>query len=197
MRPGLARSLQLGATQNPQRPAATKAIAAVDPHRRRHSRTPPTHRAAQGHPPEAPQRFERGSPNELWQIDFKGAVEVDRRKLMPFTVLDDHSRYLLAFKPCTNVTMASAWNVLWDVFAEVGLPDQILCDNAFNTGPCHRSVSSRRRGHGRTCSSLTSPLVELFEGDRDLVRSRANAQEIARSRQIRRCLPTRVVAPLK
>jgi transposase InsO family protein len=78
------------------------------------------------------QRFERGEPNELWQLDFKGPVEVDRKKIMPFTVLDDHSRYLLAFKPCTNLTMATAWNVLWDVFGQVGLPLQILCDNAFN-----------------------------------------------------------------
>jgi transposase len=78
------------------------------------------------------QRFERGEPNELWQLDFKGPVEVDRKKIMPFTILDDHSRYLLAFKPCTNMTMATAWNVLWDVFGQVGLPLQILCDNAFN-----------------------------------------------------------------
>jgi transposase InsO family protein len=78
------------------------------------------------------QRFERDEPNQLWQVDFKGPVEVDRQKIMPFTVLDDHSRYLLAFKPCTNVTMNTAWNVLWDVFGQVGLPLQILCDNAFN-----------------------------------------------------------------
>ncbi len=78
------------------------------------------------------QRFERASSNELWQLDFKGPVEVDRKKIMPFTVLDDYSRYLLAFKPCTNLTMATAWNVLWDVFGQVGMPEQILCDNAFN-----------------------------------------------------------------
>ena len=87
--------------------------------------TPPT--------PVAPlQRFERAEPNQLWQVDFKGPVEVDRKKIMPFTILDDHSRYLLAFKPCTDLTMNTAWNVLWDVFHRAGLPEQILCDNAFN-----------------------------------------------------------------
>jgi hypothetical protein len=83
-------------------------------------------------PTPALQRFEREFPNDLWQLDFKGPVEVDRKKIMPLTVLDDHSRYLLAFKPCTNLTMATAWSVLWDLFGEVGLPLQILCDNAFN-----------------------------------------------------------------
>ena len=36
----------------------------------------------------------------------------------------------------TDVTMARAWNVLWNVFGEYGLPDAILCDNAFGSlGP--------------------------------------------------------------
>jgi transposase InsO family protein len=83
-------------------------------------------------PPAPLQRFERSNPNELWQLDFKGPVEVDRKKLMPLTILDDHSRYLLAFEPCENLTMITAWNVLWEVFDRAGLPQQILCDNAFN-----------------------------------------------------------------
>src|SRR6185503_14930317 len=32
------------------------------------------------------QRFERGAPNDLWQIDHQGRVEVARRKLFPLTV---------------------------------------------------------------------------------------------------------------
>lgn len=39
-------------------------------------------------PPE-PQRFERAVPNALWQVDFKGPVEVARHKWMPFSALDD------------------------------------------------------------------------------------------------------------
>lgn len=88
------------------------------------------------HPPSptAPlQRFERAEPNELWQIDFKGPLEVDRKKVTPLTVLDDHSRYLLAFQSCTDHTMATVWKILWEVFGQVGLPMQILCDNAFGS----------------------------------------------------------------
>ena len=88
---------------------------------------------AAGRPGPAPelQRFERGRPNELWQVDFKGPVEVARRDVCPLAVIDDHSRYLLAFRPCTDKTMATAWAVLWDVFAEAGLPEQVLADNGF------------------------------------------------------------------
>ena len=89
-------------------------------------------------PPAALQRFERPLPNQLWQLDFKGPVEVDRKKLMPLTILDDHSRYLLAFEPCTDLTMATAWNVLWKVFDQAGMPEQILCDNAFSGRASYR-----------------------------------------------------------
>ena len=77
-------------------------------------------------------RFERDTPNALWQVDFKGPVEVDRRRLMPLSVIDDHSRYCLAYQPCDDVTTASAFAVLWRVFGEVGMPEQVLADNAFN-----------------------------------------------------------------
>lgn len=87
------------------------------------------------HPLAAPtatvQRFERAAPNELWQCDFKGYLEVARQRVFPFTVLDDHSRYLFAVQPCFDQTMKTAWEVLWRVFGEVGLPEAILCDNAF------------------------------------------------------------------
>jgi hypothetical protein len=80
-----------------------------------------------------PIRFERSLPNQLWQIDHKGPIEVERRKVMPLSILDDHSRYCLAFTPCLNLTMATAWDVLWGVFEQVGLPEAILADNSFRT----------------------------------------------------------------
>ena len=41
-------------------------------------------------------RFERDRPNELWQMDFKGVPAAWRTAgLMPLSILDDHSRYLL------------------------------------------------------------------------------------------------------
>ena len=77
------------------------------------------------------QRFERGRPNELWQCDFKGFLEVARQRIYPFTVLDDHSRYLFTVHPCLDQTMRTAWDILWRLFGEVGLPEALLCDNAF------------------------------------------------------------------
>ena len=96
---------------------------------RRHGRTARDPAAA----PVPPQFFARPRPNELWQCDFKGSVEVERQKVFPFTVLDDHSRYLLALVPCVDVTMASAWAVLWETFGAFGLPESLLSDNAFGT----------------------------------------------------------------
>lgn len=84
--------------------------------------------------PPSVQRFERPAPNDLWQVDHKGAVEVNRVDLLPFTVIDDHSRYCLAFEPLKDKTMLSCWNkVLWPLLGDVGMPRAILSDNAFNT----------------------------------------------------------------
>jgi len=114
---------------------------------RRHGRLRPEAAA-----PRPVQRFERAAPNELWQVDFKGALEVGRRLTHPLTVLDDHSRYLLALRPCSDCTMQSAWDVLWEAFAEAGLPEAILCDHAF---------SARRRGSEVGVSWFESLLIRL------------------------------------
>ena len=89
--------------------------------------------AAADDPPQPPLRFERDAPHQLWQCDHKGPIEVARQKIFPFTVIDDHSRFLLALRPCTDLTMKTAFAVLWDTFAEFGLPEAILADNAFST----------------------------------------------------------------
>ena len=122
-------------------------------------------------PPAADQRFERSQPNQLWQVDFKGFVEVARQKLYPLSVLDDHSRFLLALGCGTDTTMARAWDVLWNVFGEYGLPEAILCDNAFgSTGPgvSWFEVRLMRLGiraiHGRPYHPQTQGKVERLHG---------------------------------
>src|SRR5580704_2370150 len=124
--------------------------------------------------PTALQRFERALPNELWQLDFKGFIWIARQKIYPLTIIDDHSRYLLAAKPCTDQTMLTTWNILWQVFGDVGLPDALLCDNAFGT---HNpgvptlswfEVQLLRAGirpiHGRPYHPQTQGKIERFNG---------------------------------
>jgi transposase InsO family protein len=112
-------------TNNQQPTPSIRTIAQIlGRHRRTEPSTLPTAQC---------QRFERAQPNELWQLDFKGWIEIQRQKVSPLTILDDHSRFLLALRPCTDLTMNTTWNVLWDTFGEYGLPDALLCDNAFGT----------------------------------------------------------------
>jgi transposase InsO family protein len=84
-------------------------------------------------PAVAPQFFERSAPNQLWQCDHKGPLEVGRQRVHPLTVIDDHSRYLFPLRACLDVGMKTAFSVLWDVFGEFGLPESMLNDNAFGT----------------------------------------------------------------
>jgi transposase InsO family protein len=102
-------------------------------------------------PDPAPLRFERSTPNELWQIDFLQDLEVARARFHQLTILDDHSRYLLGMPLVEDRTMLTAWGVLWGLFGEVGLPESILSDNNF--GSNHQTP--------RTISWLESRLLRL------------------------------------
>lgn len=81
----------------------------------------------------APGRFEWPCPNDLWQMDFKGPLEVGRTPVHPLTVMDDHSRFLLCLEVMPDHRHAPLWDVLWRVFGQAGLPDALLCDNEFST----------------------------------------------------------------
>jgi transposase InsO family protein len=130
--------------------------------------TPPTD------DPAPPQRFVRSQPNELWQCDHKGPLEIARQKVYPLSVLDDHSRFLLALEACLDVTMKTAFDVLWNVFGEYGLPDGILCDNAFGTNfsvpktPSWFDAQLIRLGiqplHGKPYHPQTQGKVERLHG---------------------------------
>ena len=75
-------------------------------------------------------RFERGEPNDLWQMDFKGHFGMDRgRRCYPLTVLDDHSRYNLVLEACKGESIGHVQPVLKRAFMRYGLPRQILCDH--------------------------------------------------------------------
>ncbi len=120
------------------------------------------------------QSFERSKPNELWQLDFKGPVEVDRHRRHPLTVVDDHSRYLLVLRLCDDETFHTTWQVLWQAFAEYGLPQELLSDNAFAGKEQRPRTLSRfdrdlvRLGinpvHGRPHHPQTQGKVERLHG---------------------------------
>lgn len=76
------------------------------------------------------QRFERETPNELWQMDFKGEFQLDSGAwCYPLTIIDDHSRFALATEACPNQRRETVKSHLQAVFSRYGLPEAILCDN--------------------------------------------------------------------
>lgn len=75
------------------------------------------------------QRFERAVPNELWQMDFKGHFPVGAGRCHPLTVIDDHSRFLVALSACADERRASVQPALTESFRRHGLPEAILVDN--------------------------------------------------------------------
>jgi len=74
-------------------------------------------------------RFERATPNELWQMDFKGHFATDGSRCHPFTMIDDHSRYALALQACADERMETVRERLIRTFKTYGLPQAILADN--------------------------------------------------------------------
>jgi transposase InsO family protein len=92
---------------------------------RRHGKLDPTE--APKHRPV--QRFERSSPNELWQMDFKGHFPMDRGRCHPLTVLDDHCRFSIGLIACGDETRVTVQGHLTSLFRRYGLPGSMLCDN--------------------------------------------------------------------
>ncbi len=75
-------------------------------------------------------RFERDAPNQLWQMDFKGRVQIEPgRWCHPLTVLDDHSRFLLCLHSCENERTETVQALLERTFRRYGLPEAFYLDN--------------------------------------------------------------------
>lgn len=76
------------------------------------------------------QRFEMDSPNQLWQMDFKGYQRLGNGRLChPLTVVDDHSRYALCLKACADQKSETVQDHLTTTFRRHGLPDALFVDN--------------------------------------------------------------------
>jgi len=75
-------------------------------------------------------RFEHKAPNDLWQMDFKGSFQMENRQVCaPLTVLDDHSRYVLAVRACANQRSELVQHHLMGLFRTYGLPVRMTMDN--------------------------------------------------------------------
>lgn len=76
------------------------------------------------------QRYEMESPNQLWQMDFKGFFDMtEGGQCHPLTVLDDHSRFLLGLEACSNQRKETVQDRLTRIFRQYGLPERMLMDN--------------------------------------------------------------------
>lgn len=71
-----------------------------------------------------------GAPNDLWCIDHKGWWEArNGEKCEPFTVTDQHTRFLIRCSLCRSKGMEHVRPVLQSAFCEYGLPLTIRSDN--------------------------------------------------------------------
>ena len=75
-------------------------------------------------------RFARAMPNELWQVDAKGAYPLPTGGVChPLSIVDDCSRYAIGLAALPALTGPRVQAVLRRCFEEVGLPDAMLFDH--------------------------------------------------------------------
>jgi transposase InsO family protein len=85
------------------------------------------------------QKLERDQPNELWQMDFKEPKGWPQ-SVGPLSVLDDHSRYLIALAVNGTIQGEPARQQLEKAFQHNGVPEEMLMD--------HGSLQSGLTGRG-------------------------------------------------
>ena len=125
-------------------------------------------------PPRDFRRFEHDVPNALWQMDFMGHRPLDRGRVHPWTLLDDHSRFALGLEACADERQETVTAQLTAVFRRYGLPRAILSDNGSPWGSAGRGGLTTleawllRLGvepwHGRPYHPQTQGKVERFHG---------------------------------
>jgi len=105
-------------------------------------------------------RWERSTPNELWQMDFKGEFPMTNgRKCYPLTILDDHSRYSLCIQACENQRRVTVRDQLREIFGRYGVPQAFYVDNGTPWG-----TSSRTSRHTKLSVWLLRQDIEVIHG---------------------------------
>ena len=87
-------------------------------------------------------RFERGQPNDLWQIDFTAPFALsDRAKVWPIPILDDHGRYCVGLAAAPACSARYALECLRGATTRYGMPLEILSDHGSPFGTSRSYVS--------------------------------------------------------
>lgn len=126
-------------------------------------------------PPVVWQRFVAAGPNDLWQLDFKGTLQLAQgAAVYPLSVLDDHSRFALGLFACPNQQATTVQEHLIALFQQYGLPRRILSDNGPPWGSSGQGGITAleawwlrlgiRVSHGRYYHPQTQGKVERFHG---------------------------------
>jgi transposase InsO family protein len=75
-------------------------------------------------------RWERGSPNELWQLDLVGGVGLtDGTELKALTGVDDHSRFCVCAALLRRATGRAVCEAFTAAMTRHGVPGEVLTDN--------------------------------------------------------------------
>jgi transposase InsO family protein len=116
--------------------------------------------------------FEHEAANRLWQMDFKGHFALGQRRCHPLTIVDDHSRFALALRACTDEREDTVRGALERVFRCYGLPDRMLMDNGAPWGSDQEHPYTRLTvwllrldvgvTHGRAYHPQTQGKIERF-----------------------------------
>lgn len=81
-------------------------------------------------PAAAPQRFERAAPNDLWQMDAKGAYPLaPTGRCHPLSIVDDHSRFAVGLFALPALSTAYVQPALIACFHRYGVPRAMLMDH--------------------------------------------------------------------
>lgn len=76
------------------------------------------------------QRFARATPNELWQMDAKGAYPLDAGgQCHALSVIDDHSRFAVGLAALPTLETGGVRAALTRCFEQYGVPDAMLMDH--------------------------------------------------------------------
>jgi transposase InsO family protein len=125
-------------------------------------------------PAPALRRFERGAPNELWQMDAKGAYPLTAGgRCHPLSLLDDHSRFVVGLYALPSLATGPVQRAIIDCFEQYGVPQAMLMDHgapwwasASRDGLTRLSVFLLKQGikllHGAVRHPQTQGKVERF-----------------------------------